>query len=87
MSQINSRSHSEVEDASMEDEEEVKQSLGQRRYWTKVFSLNQPRLPLNMKFDIRRDQLEMERELESEQLQIDSAWHPQFSPQEFHQQH
>jgi hypothetical protein len=63
MSQINSRSHSEAEDASMEDEEEAKQSLGQRRYWTKVFSLNQPHMPLNMKFDIRRDQLEMEREL------------------------
>ena len=51
----------------MADEEEVPQTLGQKRYWTKIISLNQQRMPLNMQFDIRQDQKEMEKELQVEE--------------------
>jgi hypothetical protein len=39
----------------MEYEEEVKQNLGQKRYWTRVISLRSRHMPQNMKFDISED--------------------------------
>ena len=51
-----SKASSEVDDASMAEDEEMKQTLGQKRYWTKVISLNSKHMPLNMRFDIMLDQ-------------------------------
>ena len=36
MNKPNSKNNSEAENISMEDEEEEKQSLGQKRYWTRI---------------------------------------------------
>ena len=71
----------------MEDEEEEKQTLGQQNYWTRVISLNQPRMPLNMKFDIKTDMDEVRKDILASNQQINPAWHPLFDPDDFHREH
>jgi hypothetical protein len=63
MDQINSRQVFFQEDAAMDNDEEAGQTLGQKRYWTKLISLNSTHMPLNMKFDIKVDMKEMEQEI------------------------